>query len=266
MLDVFYRCLEVVLMLRLLINRKIKSKLKYFFIYKGPGVSESPIMSTTTSPITSQSDIIESQMNIPTTQFNPITSHTNTTTAQSSGSGGIPNCDQTEPQQQNRQVNQELQQFLSKQRDNIELQNKGFESMKILMNHIQKTSENFLAVERLRMQSARGNLFSSTAFLDENETRIDGGTNAQSSPQDLNIEVTKALNDSLTALKTTLESNNKKANFHVPRKYTLNPDANINIWMDKLRSELATKDLLDVIDSTVTAPNNLDEETFIKRK
>lgn len=36
--------------------------------------------------------------------------------------------------------------------------------------------------------------------------------------------------------------------------------------MDILRSELTTTDLYDVIDSTVTAPNNLNEEAIIRRK
>ncbi|CAD6216046.1 GSCOCG00011254001-RA-CDS, partial [Cotesia congregata] len=48
--------------------------------------------------------------------------------------------------------------------------------------------------------------------------------------------------------------------------YTLNSDSDINIWLDKLKSELSSKDLLDVIDPTVIGPDNLDVQTITKRK
>lgn len=164
------------------------------------------------------------------------------------------------------QSRQEWQQILSRQRENIELQNKSFESMKTVMGHIQKTSENFLAVERLRMKGVQNNILNSTEFFDETLTPPGTGVLTQSSLQDIIIEVTKALNDSLTALKTTLESNNKKANYQVPRKYQLGPDADFTIWMDTLKTELIQKYLIDVIDSTVTAPSDLDAKAINRRK
>lgn len=214
-------------------------------------------MSTTTPPVMSQSNVTTMQTSTP-----MIQSHITATQS----SNGITISEQTEKQSQTTQFNQELRQFLYKQRENIELQNKGFESMKILMHHIQQTSENFLAVERLRLQSARSNLLNSTTFLDETPAQTGAGVNIQSSPHDINLEVTKALNDSLTALKTTIESNKKSQNYQAPRQYTLNSNSDINIWMDKLRSEISSKDLLDVIDPTVIGPDNLDEQTISKRK
>ncbi|CAG5100703.1 Protein of unknown function [Cotesia congregata] len=242
----------------------------------GPGVSESPTMSTTTSSITTQSTITASQMSTPMTQpiaaFKTSTPTTlsstignppiSTTTQSSSSSGSTPTTEQTvQPVQQ-----AVLLQFLCKQRENIELQNKGFEAMKTLMSLINKTSENLLTAERLRMQGTRGNLLNSTTFLDESSTHTGAGIDGQSSPQDMNIEVTRALNASITALKSTLESNKKSQNYQVPRKYTLNSDSDINIWLDKLKSELSSKDLLDVIDPTVIGPDNLDVQTITKRK
>ncbi|CAD6207870.1 GSCOCG00010259001-RA-CDS [Cotesia congregata] len=237
----------------------------------GPGVSESPTMSTTTSSITTQSTITASQMSTPMTQsiaaFKTSTPTTlsstignppiSTTTQSSSSSGSTPTTEQT--------VQPELLQFLCKQRENIELQNKGFEAMKTL-SLINKTSENLLTAERLRMQGTRGNLLNSTTFLDESSTHMGVEIEAQSSPQDINIEVTKALNASITALKSTLESSKKSQNYQVPRKYTLNSDSDINIWLDKLKSELSSKDLLDVIDPTVIGPDNLDVQTITKKK
>lgn len=229
-------------------------------------------MSTTTSSITTQSTITASQMSTPMTQSiaafktsTPTTLSSTignppifTTTQSSSSSGSTPTTEQT--------VQPELLQFLCKQRENIELRNKGFEAMKTLMSLINKTSENLLTAERLRMQGTRGNLLNSTAFLDESSTHMGVGIEAQSSPQNINIEVTKALNASITALKSTLESSKKSQNYQVPRKYTLNSDSDINIWLDKLKSELSSKDLLDVIDPTVIGPDNLDVQTITKRK
>lgn len=228
-------------------------------------------MLTTTSPTTTQSTITASQTSAPITQsiaaFKTSTPTTlsNTignppifTTQSSDSSGSTPITEQT--------VQQELLQFLCKQRENIELQNKGFEAMKTLMSLINKTSENLLKAERLRMQGTRGNLLNSTAFLDESSTHTGAGIEVQSSPQEINIEVTKALNASITALKSTLESSKKSQNYQVPRKYTLNSDSDINIWLDKLKSELSSKDLLDVIDPTVIGPDNLDVQTIAKRK
>lgn len=164
-----------------------------------PGVSESPTLSTTT-PMSTSTPITQSS----------TTSRLATVTVASIGNTRNRNDEQTDQQQQTSQVIQDLQQFLSKQRENIELQNKCFESVKILMNHIQKTSDNFLAVERLRIQSVRGNLLNPTTFMDDVSLPTGTGVNTQSSPQDINIEVTKALNNSITTLKTTLESNYKK--------------------------------------------------------
>ncbi|XP_074096483.1 uncharacterized protein LOC141525762 isoform X2 [Cotesia typhae] len=245
---------------------------------KGPGVFESPTIPTTTTSVTSQTEIVGSVLNTPTIRSEDIPMMTSTPITKSSaaaqicsgtqvgGSSNTTNNGQGSQQQSIPQSSQEWIQILSRQRENIELQNKSFESMKALMGHIQKTSENFLAAERLRIQGVRGNILNSTDIFDETQTRPGIGVPPQSSSQDINIEVTKALNDSLTALKTTLESNNKKANYQVPRKYQLGPDADITIWMDKLKTELIQKDLIDVIDSTVTTPSGLDAEAINRRK
>ena len=49
-----------------------------------------------------------------------------------------------------------------RQKENFELQNRAFESMKQLMSHIQKTSENLLEAKKLKLKGSGENVLNST--------------------------------------------------------------------------------------------------------
>lgn len=171
----------------------------------------------------------------------------------------------TTGQQQPVDVNQSMQQNLLLLNKNLELQNKGLESMKILMNHIQKASENLLNWEKLRISRGQNNI--------ENSTTLDGRTSrpmlediTNQTSNEINLDVTKVLSESSSTLKEVVDSNKKSQNYQVRRKYKLTEKGDINIWFDKLKSELNSKDLLDVIDPNIEAPSNLDVQTKLKRQ
>ena len=157
----------------------------------------------------------------------------------------------------------ELRYLLSIQKENIELQNRSFKTMQTLMKHIAQASENFLALERLRLQEAKENLTNSTS-LPEDITRLSNNSDNQPNTS-INLDVTKALNDSLTALMSNIEGS-KNPQYHVKRNYTLAQKGDINIWLDKLKSELGSKDLLDAIDESINVPQIIDERTLTRRR
>ena len=82
----------------------------------------------------------------------------------------------------------------------------------------------------------------------------------------LNSNLTNKLAESLDSLKDTIESSKCNNDRSVSRKYILNSKSDINIWLDKLNSELSSKDLLDVIDPNISEPPNLNENMWLKRK
>ena len=82
----------------------------------------------------------------------------------------------------------------------------------------------------------------------------------------LNSNLSNKLAESLDSLKDTIESSKCNNDSSVSRKYILNSKSDINIWLDKLNSELSSKDLLDVIDPNISEPPNLNENMWLKRK
>ncbi|XP_036147218.1 uncharacterized protein LOC118647097 [Monomorium pharaonis] len=72
-------------------------------------------------------------------------------------------------------------------------------------------------------------------------------------------------NKSLEVIKSVIKSelNNQKLN--IKREYKLTQKSNFDLWLDYLRSELMSNDLLDVIDLEVAGPENLTESRTIKR-
>ena len=82
----------------------------------------------------------------------------------------------------------------------------------------------------------------------------------------LNSNLTNKLAESLDSLKDTIESSKCNNDRSVSRKYILNSKSDINIWLDKLNSELSSKDLLDVIDPNISEPPNLNKNMRLKRK
>ncbi|XP_050306492.1 uncharacterized protein LOC126743433 [Anthonomus grandis grandis] len=157
----------------------------------------------------------------------------------------------------------EMFKLLQMQRQNLELQNKSIESMKILMEHVRMVSENFLEAERFRITNRGQSRMESSSRVEEIRPQVTDEVLDQNITQ---LDVTKVLSQSLTTLKETLDSNKKSQNYHVKRNYILTQKGDINIWFDKLKSDLNSKELLDVIDGTVEGPVNIDEQTSLKRK
>lgn len=78
--------------------------------------------------------------------------------------------------------------------------------------------------------------------------------------------VTTEIRENLRDLQKTLETNTKVTKLNFKRDYKLTQKSNINLWLDYLKSDLMENDLLDVIDESVQAPNDLGVEMITKRQ
>ena len=63
-----------------------------------------------------------------------------------------------------------------------------------------------------------------------------------------------------------LEGDVSSTKLLINRDYKLTPKSSFDLWIDYLRSELISNDFLDVIDSQIDAPQNLNETKISKRK
>ncbi|KAL1509337.1 hypothetical protein ABEB36_004093 [Hypothenemus hampei] len=74
------------------------------------------------------------------------------------------------------------------------------------------------------------------------------------------------IDKSMQVIKTTIETgiNNNKIN--IKRDYNLSQKTNFELWLDYLKSELQSNDLLDVIDDSIKNTENYSEYMIQKRK
>lgn len=128
-------------------------------------------------------------------------------------------------------------------------------------------------VERLRerLQAAEVKFANSTQVRETRTQNVDelDASAIQSGNVNLNLNsnIAKELSESLTGLRRTLESSKNNSSLNTKQsRYILNRKSDITIWYDKLKSELISKDLLDVIDPEIPEPENLEENTHLKRK
>ncbi|XP_039312239.1 uncharacterized protein LOC120359298 isoform X2 [Solenopsis invicta] len=149
-------------------------------------------------------------------------------------------------------------------------------SMKLMDKIMSKATdmmENMVEVTRLNLERERVKLRS----LEVNNKNVHGSMNnsittvreseVESKKKKLDeIKVCSAEKDkSLETFKNTIELELNKQRLHIKREYKLTQKYNFDLWMDYLKSELTNNDLLDVIDLSVTSPENLSESKIIKR-
>ncbi|XP_058810842.1 uncharacterized protein LOC131675743 [Phymastichus coffea] len=81
----------------------------------------------------------------------------------------------------------------------------------------------------------------------------------------LTTDISNQINQTFGALAKTIESTNSTSKASFKRDYTLTSKANINVWLDRLNSELSAKELLDVIDSNTRPKRIFDVDEVDKR-
>ena len=75
----------------------------------------------------------------------------------------------------------------------------------------------------------------------------------------------KKPNQSVELIKR-LENEFIHSKINVKREYKLTQKSNFDLWVDCLKSELTSNDLLDVIDSKIQGQENLSKQNVLKRK
>lgn len=133
-----------------------------------------------------------------------------------------------------------------------------------------EVSKNNLEAERLRLKGLevmqRGkNLEKSSdeSKIDFKKRKLDASTD---SLRVNNLEEQNKINQSVKFFKEKLENEFINTKINIKRDYKLTQKSNFDLWIDYLRSDLMSNDLLDVIDSKNKDPENLSANIIAKRK
>jgi len=132
---------------------------------------------------------------------------------------------------------------------------KAMSSMKTIVDGLLRVSADNLDIKRTRLRVLEVN---KTSKRVEENVIIERDSNKN---DDKNL-----LNLSIQRVKRVIEDKVNSPKINIKRDYKLTQKSNIDIWLDYLKSELTSNNLLDVIDSKVKGPENLSEVKINKRK
>ncbi|CAH0550178.1 unnamed protein product [Brassicogethes aeneus] len=145
-----------------------------------------------------------------------------------------------------------------------------------MLTKISEISKSTLETEKLRLKNMEAQKTLSVrvnnidddqikAVIDEIEASKNGDkeNNSNNNP---NSENQDFLDKSMQVIKTTIESGINNTKINIKRDYRLSQKSNFELWLDYLKSELQSNDLLDVIDANLEASKDYSEQTILKRK
>jgi len=128
-------------------------------------------------------------------------------------------------------------------------------TMKTVVDRMLEVSTNNLDIERTRLRILEVN---KTSKRVEEHMIEEGDPNKSENNNQLSLSIQK--------VKRVIEDEINSPKINIKRDYKLTQRSNIDIWLDYLKSELMSNELLDVIDTKVSGPDNILEVKAIKRK
>lgn len=136
-----------------------------------------------------------------------------------------------------------------------------------------KISEINLETERIKLRrlEVEGHAEKKLENLEGSRAQVYGGSEPEPKRKRTEeiIEVASAnrkenllRNKDVEVLKRTIEKELSDHKLNIKREYKLTQKSKFDLWLDYLKSELRTNNLIDVIDSNITGPENLSDANY----
>ena len=150
----------------------------------------------------------------------------------------------------------------------IESLSKVMEVGKAMMAQIVQISENNLEAERLELRAKEVKSLDENQVqnkdVDSRKTKLEECTDSRKT-RVLDVQEHEKTNQSVELIKR-FENEFIHSTINVKREYKLTQKSNFDLWVDCLKSELTSNDLLNVIDSKIQGQENLSEQKVLERK
>ena len=134
--------------------------------------------------------------------------------------------------------------------------------VKETMDSVARTAEANLEMEKIKLRNLEINK------TNENENaKLNKEKGKNKEVEQLNeSNMNNLLSKYVQRLAKTIEGEMSTSKIIIKRDYKLTTKTNFDLWIDYLKSELTSNDLLDIVDSTSESPENISENKMLKRK